>query len=117
MEEYKNNYSNNYVSKNYYKEKLLDDNNRMKAGHRCLLIERSKMELTGVINVISFDANEIILTTKLGDLLIKGNELHISKLNLEQSNVDIEGKIDALIYSNKSLSDKNAKGIMARLFR
>ena len=75
------------------------------------------MELSGVSNVISFDANEIILTTQLGDLLIKGNDLHISKLNLEYSNVDVEGKIDAIIYSNKSLSDGNAKGLLARLFR
>lgn len=99
------------------RERQNDNKNNKAHEHKCLLFNRNRMELSGVSNVISFDANEIILTTQLGDLLIKGNDLHISKLNLENSNVDVEGKIDAIIYSNKSLSDGNAKGILARLFR
>lgn len=99
------------------KERQYDNKSNKAKEHKCLIFHRNKMELSGVSNVISFDANEIILTTQLGDLLIKGNDLHISKLNLEYSDVDIEGKIDAIIYSNKSLSDSNAKGLLARLFR
>ena len=98
------------------KERQYDNKSNKAKEHKCLIFNRNKMELSGVSNVISFDANEIILTTQLGDLLIKGNDLHISKLNLEYSDVDIEGKIDAIIYSNKSLSDSNAKGLLARLY-
>ena len=112
MEDYK------VINNNFYnREKNFDRLSSSKEGHNCLMYNRNQMELTGVINVISFDSSEIILTTNLGDLLIKGTELHISKLNLEKSDIDISGKIDAIIYSNKSLSEKNAKGIMARLFR
>lgn len=99
------------------RDRQADNKNNNTKEHKCLLFNRNRMELSGVSNVISFDANEIILTTQLGDLLIKGNDLHISKLNLEYSDVDVEGKIDAIIYSNKSLSDSNAKGVFARLFR
>ena len=112
MEDYK------VINNNFYnREKNFDRSSSSKEGHNCLMYNRNQMELTGVINVISFDSSEIILTTNLGDLLIKGTELHISKLNLEKSDIDISGKIDAIIYSNKSLSEINAKGIMARLFR
>ena len=85
--------------------------------HKFVLNERKFVELTGIKTVISFDTEEVLLDTSLGGLLIKGHELHINQLNLDKGFVDVEGKVDSLIYSDKSPVDNTAKGIIARLFR
>ena len=37
--------------------------------------------------------------TEAGTLSIKGEGLHVTRLDLERQEVDIEGKVDSLIYS------------------
>ena len=85
--------------------------------HRCSLSDRKKAELLGVTKVVSFDTNEILLDTYLGGLLMKGIDLHINRLDLDKGIVEVEGKVDALIYSDKNSTESSAKGIMSRLFR
>lgn len=89
----------------------------MTYGHKCTMQDRKKLEMTGVNEVNSFDANEILLDTKLGGVLIKGEELHIEQLNLDKGLVEVEGTINAIVYSNKSLSQTSAKSIWSRMFR
>ena len=45
------------------------------------LENRKKLTLSGVIEVMSFDEEKIDLTTKLGNLTIKGEELKMNKLD------------------------------------
>jgi sporulation protein YabP len=52
--------------------------------HSLLLLDRRTMEISGVINVNTFDEEEIILETVMGYLYVQGEELHVSMLNLEQ---------------------------------
>ncbi len=52
--------------------------------HQLTIVGRRKMELTGVIHVESFDNEEIILETELGLLAIRGEDLHIKQLTLEE---------------------------------
>ena len=85
--------------------------------HKCIMQERNKLEMTGVNQVNCFDANEILLDTKLGGLLIKGENLHIGQLNLDRGNVDVTGKINAIIYTNKNNVQPTAKDIWSRMFR
>ena len=67
--------------------------------HKLVINNRKTSMVTGVIDVLSFDLNEILLETEEGMLLIKGNDLHVNRLSLEKGEVDIEGKIDSLAYS------------------
>jgi sporulation protein YabP len=85
--------------------------------HKSIIEERKHLNISAVKDVISFDTEEILLDTKLGGLLIKGNELHVNRLDLEHGVIDVEGKVNALIYSDKNIGDSSAKGILARLFR
>ena len=85
--------------------------------HKCVMNDRKYLELMGIKTVMSFDTEEILLDTFLGGLLIKGNDLHINQLNLDKGIIDVEGKIDALIYSDKSPAESTTKGILSRLFR
>ncbi|MBE5935774.1 MAG: sporulation protein YabP [Lachnospiraceae bacterium] len=85
--------------------------------HTSVMNDRKHVELQGVKNVISFDTEEVLLDTTLGGLLIKGAQLNINQLDLEKGLVEIDGKINAMIYSDKSPSDSSAKNLISRLFR
>ena len=71
--------------------------------HKVSLLGRKTCALNGVVDVLAFDVNEIILETEQGMLMIKGSELHVTRLSLEKGEVDVEGRIDSLAYSAKKL--------------
>lgn len=69
--------------------------------HSLLLLDRRTMEISGVINVNTFDEEEIILETVMGYLYVQGEELHVSMLNLEQGKVVVEGSIINIQYKKE----------------
>ena len=70
----------------------------MKRAHRLTMEGRRCAAITGVSDVLSFDVGEVVLQTEDGLLMIKGEELHVSRLTLEKGEVDLDGKIDSLTY-------------------
>ena len=85
--------------------------------HKVLLINRKNGTFSGIVDVLSFDVAEILLETELGMLLIKGNDLHVNKLSLEKGEIDIEGRIDSLTYSEVKSATKQTESFLGRLFR
>lgn len=84
--------------------------------HKITITNRRTMLLTGINDVLSFDANEILLETVQGILMIRGDELHVNRLSLEQGEVDVEGRIDSLSYSDNNKFVKSGETLMSRLF-
>lgn len=84
--------------------------------HKLVISGRHSGTITGVSDVHSFDEQEILLETDMGLLTVKGRELHISRLTLEKGEVDIDGKVDSLIYSDGGHSQKNGS-MLGRLFK
>lgn len=82
-----------------------------------VLENREHLTLTGIIDVFSFDDQIIIIETELGLLTITGEDLKISKLNLETSDFVVDGKIDTISYSTESLTNKKNKGILNKIFK
>ena len=87
------------------------------AKSQVLLVNRGNGAFSGVVDVLSFDVAEILLETELGMLLIKGQDLHVNRLSLEKGEVDIEGRIDSLTYSDVKTAGKQAESLLGRLFR
>lgn len=85
--------------------------------HKLIVNNRKGAALTGVTDVIAFDMNEVLLETELGMLMVKGKDLHVNKLNLEKGEVDIEGGIDSMTYSEVSDYSKKGESLLGRLFR
>ena len=56
--------------------------------HRVLMNNRQNGSFSGIVDVLSFDVNEILLETEQGMLLIKGKDLHVNRLSLEKGEVD-----------------------------
>ncbi|TCT13051.1 sporulation protein YabP [Natranaerovirga pectinivora] len=89
----------------------------IKQGHKITLSNRNTGIITGVIDVLSFDADEIVLETELGMLSIKGLDLHVNRLSVEKGEVDIDGEIESIMYSNQSGYGKSGGSLLGRLFR
>ncbi len=86
--------------------------------HSINLSNRKEMRIDGVEEVISFDEQMISLNTLCGALSIEGNGLHIQTLNLEQGIVLLDGKIDAVVYTDKEQDTNGGKsGFFKRLLR
>lgn len=79
-----------------------------------IIEDRMKITVTGVEQVESFNDNTIILTTVNGGMTIKGEGLNISKLNLDDGNVKIDGKVNGVAYTARDATPKN---IMSKLFK
>lgn len=85
-----------------------------KVPHSLVLENREKLELTGIQQVESFDEQTVVLQTPLGQLMIKGEGLHISQLNVDSGELSVSGNIIGVVYSESSAS---RGGIIKRLFR
>lgn len=77
-----------------------------KKPHRMELRERKQLKLEGVEEVLSFDAQEVLLGTTQGNLAIRGSGLLVSGLSLENGTLEVSGCINSLTYSNKGMKSK-----------
>ena len=85
--------------------------------HKLILSNRRTGTVTGVSDVISFDISEVLLETEQGMLMIKGADLHVNRLTLEKGEIDIEGRIDSLAYSEVTSYQKQSESLLGRLFK
>jgi sporulation protein YabP len=80
------------------------------------MLNRKIMDITGVSNVESFDNEEFLLETECGFLTVRGQNLHMKNLSLEQGMVTIEGLIHSLVYLDGNTAMKS-KGLFGKLFK
>lgn len=85
--------------------------------HKLLLQGRKSVELTGVKEIVSFDAKEVVLQTTMGVLVIRGNDLFVKRLTVEQGEVDLEGQVDSFVYADKPGKAGDGDSLLKRLFR
>jgi len=71
---------------------------RENVSYRLTLTNRDYLQTEGILEVESFDENEIMAASKLGPLTIKGHNMHIIQLNLEEGKLAVEGVIDSILY-------------------
>lgn len=77
---------------------------------------RKKMLVTGVQCVISFDEEKILLNTNLGKLIVRGMNLKMDKLDVQNGEVLISGRLDSCAY--KGTEQKQQKeNILYKLFK
>ena len=86
---------------------------KQNVGNHGIIIEnRSKIGITGVTDVISFDDQTIILDTVMGELTIKGENIKVNSFAVETGNLSVEGTVVAVAYTGSA----SKKGLMSRLF-
>ena len=78
--------------------------------HSLAVRNRQGAQLEGVLNVIRFDENEVLLETVCGTLSIDGEGLHLSEWNAERGLAFLEGRVDAVTYFDKKQDDCKVHG-------
>lgn len=92
----------------------MEENSNKK--HTVNMIERERLILAGVKEVFYFDEQFIELETTKGYLHIRGINLHIIKMNVDEGDIAIEGQIDELVYHDKAGGKKKGT-VMSKLFK
>ncbi|MCM1567959.1 MAG: sporulation protein YabP [Roseburia sp.] len=96
----------------------MEDLNSSTRTHKLSMTNRKSCTINGVNDVLSFDIHEVLLETEQGMLMIRGNDLHVSRLTLDKGEVDIDGKLDSFTYSDVApTGTQKAESLIARLFR
>lgn len=93
---------------------MTDDKNLAKIPHNVIMENRKKLSVSGVTDIDSFDEQSVIAITEMGELTIRGWNLHITRLNLEQSELIVDGDISSLTYTD---TRPQAKGFFSKVLR
>ena len=77
------------------------------------IVNRNEIEIQGGNRVIASTAKEAVVELENGVMVISGNNLEVTKLDLENKEVKFSGTI-----SNVKFTEKNEKvGLLKRLFK
>ncbi|WP_406677476.1 sporulation protein YabP [Moorella sp. ACPs] len=83
--------------------------------HQLTVINRQKLVISGVLHVLNYDEEEILLETTMGLLSVKGKDFNISNLNLETGNLEASGTVNNFCYSEGK--GARGKGLLQRLLK
>ncbi|MCC8168386.1 MAG: sporulation protein YabP [Clostridiales bacterium] len=84
--------------------------------HKLVLTNRQMGNFSGILDVLSFDISEVLLEPEMGLLHIKGQALPVNRLNLEKGEVDIEGEVDSMEYTQLQNFGEKKKAFFGKLF-
>lgn len=87
----------------------------IKKPHNIIMESRKVMSISGVSDVDSFDEETVVLFTEWGALTVEGDNLHINRINVDTGEMQLEGNISALSYSDGA--EKKTGGFFSRLIK
>ncbi|MBE7035598.1 MAG: sporulation protein YabP [Ruminococcaceae bacterium] len=87
-----------------------------KMPHTVMMENRSKLSITQVQDVDTFDENKIVLFTETDTIIIEGEDLHIRKLDVQDGALIIDGDIASLLYTD-ALSKRGSKGFFKKMLK
>ena len=90
---------------------------RSPSRHAINVVRRENLTATGVLDVISFDEESIIAETELGMMIIKGINLHVNRLNLENGELAVDGEVSGISYEEQGTYTKGGKSLLGKLLR
>ena len=79
------------------------------------IVDRKRINLSGVKKLVSFNPEEFLIETTLGVILLKGQDLEIIKLDTTDGILSIKGRINSLNYMDAN--KKSDTSLIARLFK
>lgn len=87
--------------------------NRNQSNHSVFVDNRDCARIVGVTEVVSYDENNIVMETNMGQLTLDGSGLNIVQLNLGEGEVSVEGHVDAFYYMER----REKRSLFSGLFR
>ena len=93
---------------------MIEEKHTVKLPHNLILEDRKSLTVTGVSDVDSFDEQTVVVYTEMGELTVKGADLHIGRLSIETGELNLTGNIYALAYTDDRA---HQGGLFGRLFK
>lgn len=91
-----------------------EDKRVIKMQHNIIMESRKNLTVTGVMDIDSFDEQTVIVFTEEGELTVKGENLHINKIDVDTGDLLMEGQVDSISYSD---NQPQKGGFFSKLFR
>lgn len=88
---------------------------KLQQKHSLYINNRETMDLTGVIRVITFSEDNVVLQTSMGGLVIRGKSMKVNKLNVDNGEMSIEGYVYSVLYNDKDSANKEK--LLKKLFK
>lgn len=93
----------------------MNEVNKKMPVHNLILEGRNKLSVSGVTDVDRFDENTVLLYTSMGELTVRGTDLHVNDLSVESGEMNIEGEINSIVYGDP---DRHSPlSFLGRIFR
>ncbi len=93
------------------------EQNELLRNHKLSLNNRKNLVLTGIKDVEAFDGNQVILESVMGKITVIGTDLKVNRLNLDKGEVDVEGHVDSITYSDAKAHAKKSTSVLKRMFQ
>lgn len=81
-----------------------------------VLKNRKTLEITGVKKIESLNPFEFIIYTVLGKMVVRGKDLEMQALDIDNGNLSITGLVRSIEYIEK-IEHKKEKGFVSKLFK
>ncbi|CCJ34328.1 MULTISPECIES: sporulation protein YabP [Caloramator] len=91
------------------------ENGKIVKDHKIYIDNRKKIDITGVNTIYTFNEEQVSLSTIMGNLLIRGKDLKVNKLNVDTGEVSIVGEINSLTYISKD--ENRSESFIKKLFK
>lgn len=84
--------------------------------HNLVMENRKRLVISGVKEVEGFTETEVSLYTEMGQLTVRGKNLHVSQVNTDTGELIMTGDlVNSLVYSDKPR--RTPDNIITKLFR
>ena len=91
--------------------------NKLESNHDIFITARKKLQITGINKIVSLNNEEFLIDTKMGLLLIEGNNLVMQQLDIDKGQIWIEGTINSLGYIENDKKKKEKTTFLGKLFK
>lgn len=69
--------------------------------HNIILEKREKLLISGVKDIGVYNEELVELSTVMGEMLVRGSNMHINKFNTADGELIIDGMIDSIAYEEE----------------
>lgn len=94
---------------------MTDEKTNHNVSQNIIIENRSTLTISGVLDVESFNENAIVLYTELGELVVKGRDLRVNKVSIDNGDLFVEGDIGAVVYGSRD--KKGPQNLIGKLFK
>ena len=71
--------------------------------HNIIMEKREKLSISGVKDIGIYNEEIVELSTVMGELVVKGSNMHINKFNTDDGELKIEGNINSVAYEEEKM--------------